>query len=59
MHYRSKKVTMKTLQKWLGHERLETTELYLADEINEDPEIRAAVDSTFEFLNETPPLLYL
>jgi integrase/recombinase XerD len=60
MHYRSKVVTMKTLQKWLGHENLETTELYLADEMNDDPGIRAAVNNTFAFAHDVvPPSLYL
>jgi integrase/recombinase XerD len=51
LHYRTGKVTMKTLQIWLGHKNLRTTMLYLADEADENPEIRASVNNTFAFAN--------
>jgi integrase len=49
LHYRSGKVTMLDLQKWLGHKDLETTRLYLADVNDNSPELRATINSTFAF----------
>ena len=43
-------VSTKTLQKWLRHSELETTEGYIAASANDLPEVRARVNRAFSHL---------